>query len=377
MTSPPEPVHQLEPSNLLEPTDWTDSALWPSSGSGPSLSPRDGPCIPPQQPKDRMIADHPRRDLNGGWRSLARGKLLAGVVGAVAFVAVGFAAGAGLPQLAKINVVKMPSGGAQDTKAKPADADAQASADRTTTAGETASNASSAPQAVQAPNQNAGVPCDQQAWPHYDRECLKGSVGKSAARDSPAARTIVPDRNADGSPRKATQTAAGASPPAAPTTDATPAAPTTGATPPATVDRSNATPRVEQAATPEPSLQSESRSTKSRTAREKRRHENRYAKDRERTDQQRADRDDAGASAFGWAFGDARNVEQFDEPPRGQPSRRAERQARDASRRSSRRRDRGEDFSRRDSDVSGDDGIGSIAPAGSRYIILQRGEPDW
>jgi hypothetical protein len=325
-----------------------------------------------------MIPDRPRRDLNSGWRGLARGRLLAIVVGAIAFVAVGFAAGAGLPQLAKMNVVKIPSGGAQDPKAKPVDANAQASADRSAAVGEAASapasNASSAQETVQAPNQNAGVPCDQQTWPHYDRECLKDSAGKSAGADSPGARTIVPDRNANGSPRTATQTTAGASPAAAPTTDATPTAPTTAPPPPATAERLNATPRVEQAATPEPSPQSESRAAKPR---EKRRHENRSAKDRERTDRQRADRDDAGASAFGWAFGDARNGEQADEPPRGEPSRRAERQARDASRRSSRRRSRDDDFSRRDSDVGGDDGVGGVAPAGSRYIILQRGDPDW
>jgi len=196
---PHEPLEMLEPDNLLEPMDLTDA----QSGGGRASTSGWRDHFPAARSEDRMLpggrADAPRPLLR---RPGKRRLLTVGLLAVCAAACIG--TGAALPGLARHS-------GAMHQRA---DTGAEAPAKTSANAGAAVASTSANDQAPQNTNDRsaAAVPCDLQTWPSYWRDCPKGP-GAAVQSDPSPVRSIVTDRNPEGSPR-ITPTAAASAPPA-------------------------------------------------------------------------------------------------------------------------------------------------------------------
>jgi hypothetical protein len=396
MSSTHEPIHELEPSNLLEPSNWSyqQPDSWNLSAS------HDRNRLPPQQLEDKMILDH---DVGASLLSASRGSSGRTALKAVAIVVlavVGFGAGAWLPELARTN---FPGGKHRAVDAQPAVANksaastnearaygTQQTADTKATVSD--QNVSANHETVRADERpSAGVPCDRQTWPNFNSECLKGAASSTGASTRPV-RTVVPDRNSNGSPRTPSVGAVANAPPSPPL-----------ASSPARSNGGNQAPAPQINGSVRPSEWNEPRRFESRSTafRERPLGEGRQARDsgkgegrrttiRDKTNQQPSEQDGVATSSPPGGTvtpNAARSGNEGADTPR-QPARRVERQTADTSRKGSRRRDRDDALTRRDDDGQNIEGTredrgddesfaSRLVPGNSRYIILRGGAEDW
>jgi hypothetical protein len=401
-----EPIRELEPSNLLEPMNWTEQQLDPANPAHRQPNPADperggNPAhpdrrdrIPPQRVEDRMVLDNRESTSIPLWRRAGgRRYFIAGIV--VLLAAGWFAAGAGLPQLAKTHFASSSKAGMMGEASPPTPS---ATAPGGTTSG---------PERSATAPPGAAVPCDAQTWPSLDPACVKGSASTSARAakaaapavtaptTAPPVRAIVTDRNRDGSSRTAPHAGAVGGSPAAANAPSTPAGPANGANqtsvaPAEPVRPAEPAPPATNAKQAEPSQQVDGGATDSarrqardqrRQARERRRSESRsYAAHREKADPQSGQDDYASTNGVGWsaAPGEARgDEEQAEQPRRSARWRHADRhrERRDSGRDSGRD---GNDDGDRELTRGDDDGSAArVAPGVGRYVIVPRFERDW
>jgi hypothetical protein len=250
----------------------------------------------------------------------------------VGLLALGFGAGAALPQLTR---TLSGDRAAKVSPGLPARADA---AHRGPAQGATDSSAR----------------CDQQ--PNLDRQCRNDTAAASGDPSPP--RTVAADRNADGSPRTkadvpaAPSAPASAAPPTAPPAQAAPTSRAGNAEPANARDAEGASQETEQVSVPQ------QRTEPQRERRVGHRHggETRRANREERKERQAAPSGEASPSAQASAdTPDATQSRRVGAPPKADQSRRAERSSRDTSRHSKRYRSRDSEEDTRTSSRDRDD----------------------
>jgi hypothetical protein len=202
MSSIREPIHQIEPANLLEPTNLLEPLNLEDleNDSQVSTVPREGGQIPPHERPNGTSAglQNPAVPVDHG-RSSYKLALLA--IGAIACIGTGAALPGLTAKLAGIGATTMsqaprPAPNARASSAQP-DRSSQATAEASTELAPS-TNAPPNPGATDqaTARSNDPVPCDQQTWPTYEPQCLKGVP----ANPSAPVRTVVPAQSSDGAP---------------------------------------------------------------------------------------------------------------------------------------------------------------------------------